>query len=267
MKMPTLPKMKMPKLPKLPKPQPKRLQATARRAAPPAMDDYDDEPTTRLSSAFIVVLILHVVAVGGIYAFNSIKANRRSTETSPTAPIAAAKTSESAQSSTVEKAVNSSAGSNPILKSPVVPASTTRLAPISGSKIYSVRNGDTVSKVALQHGVSVEDLQEANGLKAGGDIRVGQALNIPVSSVPSKTTASGESRKNEATIVKKQEPIQKTTATAATGKTYTVKKGDNPVTIAKKFGVSSDELLKVNKIDDPKKLRIDQVLKIPAKKD
>jgi hypothetical protein len=40
------------------------------------MDDYDDEPQTKLSSAFVVVLILHVVAVGGIYAFNSIKAHR-----------------------------------------------------------------------------------------------------------------------------------------------------------------------------------------------
>jgi len=58
----------------------KRLQATAR-AARPAMDNYDDEePTTKLSSAFVVVLILHVVAVGGIYAFNSIKASRKERE-------------------------------------------------------------------------------------------------------------------------------------------------------------------------------------------
>src|SRR5580658_6325207 len=63
------------------KPRPKkRLQATARAARRP-VDDYDDEePTTKLSSAFVVVLILHVVAVGGIYAFNSIKASRRNHE-------------------------------------------------------------------------------------------------------------------------------------------------------------------------------------------
>src|SRR5579862_10008460 len=58
----------------------KRLQATAR-AARPAMDDYDEEePTTNLSSAFVVVLVLHVVAVGGIYAFNSIKQSRKDHE-------------------------------------------------------------------------------------------------------------------------------------------------------------------------------------------
>ena len=74
--------MKMPKLPKIAfrsPPEASARHATARRA--PAADDYyDEEPKTNLSSAFVVVLILHVVAVGGIYAFNSIKAARRGSE-------------------------------------------------------------------------------------------------------------------------------------------------------------------------------------------
>jgi membrane-bound lytic murein transglycosylase D len=49
-------------------------------------------------------------------------------------------------------------------------------------------------------------------------------------------------------------------------RTYTVAKGDNPVSIAKKMGVSSEELLKLNGLEDPKKLQIGQVLKVPAKK-
>ena len=62
-----------------------RLKA-ATAAARSGMDSYDtDEPTTKLSSAFVVVLILHVVAIGGIYAFNSIKASRRGQEPAPTA--------------------------------------------------------------------------------------------------------------------------------------------------------------------------------------
>src|SRR3954468_21410068 len=68
--------------PKPARPRPvARLNATARRMAPAAMDDYDDDqPTTKLSSAFIVVLILHIVAVGGIFAFKGIKAHRMSRE-------------------------------------------------------------------------------------------------------------------------------------------------------------------------------------------
>ncbi len=47
--------------------------------------------------------------------------------------------------------------------------------------------------------------------------------------------------------------------------TYTVKPGDNPEKIAKKFGISVKTLLKVNNIKNPKKLRVGQKLYIPVK--
>jgi LysM repeat protein len=49
----------------------------------------------------------------------------------------------------------------------------------------------------------------------------------------------------------------------SSGKTYVVKKGDNPVTIAKKLRVSYDDLMELNHIEDPRKLRIGQKLLIP----
>ena len=49
------------------------------------------------------------------------------------------------------------------------------------------------------------------------------------------------------------------------GKVYIVRKRDNPVTIAKKFKVSYDDLLAANHIDDPHKLKVGQKLIIPAK--
>jgi LysM repeat protein len=42
-----------------------------------------------------------------------------------------------------------------------------------------------------------------------------------------------------------------------------VEKGDNPVTIAKKLKVSYDDLLALNQIEDPRKLKIGQKLLIP----
>ena len=47
--------------------------------------------------------------------------------------------------------------------------------------------------------------------------------------------------------------------------TYTVKPGDNPEKIAKKFGISVKTLLKANKIKNPKRLRVGQKLYIPVK--
>lgn len=49
------------------------------------------------------------------------------------------------------------------------------------------------------------------------------------------------------------------------GAVYTVAKGDNPVAIARKLHVAYDDLLKLNKIDDPKKLRVGQKLHVPVK--
>jgi LysM repeat protein len=52
---------------------------------------------------------------------------------------------------------------------------------------------------------------------------------------------------------------------SSSGKTYIVKKGDNPVTIAKKLKVSYDDLIALNHIENPHKLQIGQKLLIPAK--
>ena len=52
----------------------------------------------------------------------------------------------------------------------------------------------------------------------------------------------------------------------AAARTYTVAQGDTPTSIAKKYGTTAAELLKLNKIDDPKKMQTGQPLKVPAKK-
>lgn len=47
---------------------------------------------------------------------------------------------------------------------------------------------------------------------------------------------------------------------------YTVEEGDTLLAIANKLGVDVRELQKLNNIEDPSKLQIDTVLKIPPKK-
>ncbi|MCM8795018.1 MAG: L,D-transpeptidase family protein [Candidatus Omnitrophica bacterium] len=50
-------------------------------------------------------------------------------------------------------------------------------APADSSAIYTVKSGDTLSRIARRHGTTVELLQAANGL-TGDLIRVGQRLKI-----------------------------------------------------------------------------------------
>jgi LysM repeat protein len=53
---------------------------------------------------------------------------------------------------------------------------------------------------------------------------------------------------------------------ATDGNTYTVAKGDNPYSIAKKLHVSYNELIAINDIKDPTRVQIGQKLKIPPQK-
>lgn len=49
------------------------------------------------------------------------------------------------------------------------------------------------------------------------------------------------------------------------GDTYVVKAGDNLASIAAELGVSVEELISLNDLEDPSRLEVDQVLKIPPR--
>ncbi len=55
-------------------PKRKLRAATARRMPRGGMEDYAQEPDMSFAKAIVVVVVLHIVAVGGIYAFSSLKA-------------------------------------------------------------------------------------------------------------------------------------------------------------------------------------------------
>ena len=231
--------MKIPKLPRLsslapqPKPRkpPTKLAAHARRLAPPAYEDYDEEPSTKLSSAFVVVLVLHLVAVGGIWAFHSIKAKRRDAD--GTAAVG---------------------GPAKLAQGATAPAAGTRPPSVSPAAAPGPQAAPTPPKAATPQ-ASPEKNQAA---------AVPMAAPSPAGAAPKTTGAAA------ASVVKPPaaSAVAPVTATAAeqAQRVYTVQKGDNPVAIAKKLGVGYEELLKVNGVDDPKKLQIGQVLKVPPKK-
>lgn len=234
----------------LPQPKPRkprtRLQASASRLTQPVYDDYEEEPTTKLSTAFVVVLVLHLVAVGGIYAFHSIKAHRREADgTAVAATAGAAKKTAPVQAAVGASATNKAVAPAIATKSPVVAPPTAAAAP-SPAALAPVQTAPV--KPAASGGV-VDKTQVA-------------AQTAPSAVLPQPKAAASAP---VAAAAKGTAPVGPAT-TESSGRTYTVVKGDNPVTIAKKMGVNSEELLKLNGLDDPKKLQIGQVLKVPAKK-
>jgi LysM repeat protein len=170
-----------------------KLQASTaqRRLRIGAAADYEEmaEPNMKLSRALLIVLLLHIVAVSGIVAFNAIKTRQRSFAAASESLAAATKPLEAAKA-------------GPAV---VAPASLTS----------QKTSGPAVA--GQEH-------------KAAGAKHVEHAKG-PVDS----------------------------------GKLYVVVKGDNPVTIAKKFKVSYEDLIALNQIDDPRKLQIGQKLRIPVR--
>jgi LysM repeat protein len=188
-------KLKLPKLPGLPRP--KRLRAaTARRSAGGSAEmDYGEmaEPNMKLSRALLIVLLLHVVAVSGIIAFNAIKTRQSSFAPAPSS----ANTENKVSARSVRSTLNPEASSP---RPAVVPHS---------------------------------------------EAKTSRSLLKPIAKDEHPKSSHDEK------------------APESSGKAYTVVKGDNPVTIAKKLKVSYGDLIALNHIEDPRKLQIGQKLLIP----
>lgn len=100
--------------------------------------------------------------------------------------------------------------------------------------IYTVKRGDTLSKIATKYNTTYQKLAEYNNIKNPSLISVGQQIKIPN------------------TEVKKEDII------------YTVVKGDSLSKIARKYGTTYKEIAKLNGISFPYIIRVGQKIKIPA---
>ena len=122
-----------------------------------------------------------------------------------------------------------------------------------------MKAGDNLTKIAFAYKVTPADIMDANHLKEGAVLRPGQMLTIPAGKTAAKTTA--DTHKPDATP--RQADVPPTTTTPGF---YTVKKGDTLTSIAHSYGLTTEDLLKANRITDPKKLQLGQTLKVPPRK-
>lgn len=131
--------------------------------------------------------------------------------------------------------------------------------PAEGS-FYTVKKGDTLSKIARAQGTTVTALKQANNL-ASDTIHVGQKLHIP------SPAQSGQRPPREALVA--APPIRTTGSPPEEpgAVTHIVQAGETPAIIAKKYGVSVSALLEANGNPDPRKLKIGQKLIIPTSRD
>ena len=242
----------------------KKYNTTATRAAIPGTYEDDDDGGNRLSGAFIVVLLLHIIAVVGVFAFARIKDSRSAAPPvqNSTQTVASKTNPPKPPASTPAAAV---AAVNPTPATPTPTPRETLKTPQPGAKTtHIVLAGETLGKIAFAYNASVGDLVTTNKLKGQDDIRVGQLLTIPDKHQGKSPATAGAGTKPAPAPppLPKAPPVNSDKKSA---KTYTVQKGDTAAKIAREHGCSYDEIVKLNNIKDPKKIQPGQVLKLPVK--
>jgi len=112
--------------------------------------------------------------------------------------------------------------------------------------LIQVKEGDVISKLAKQYGVKQSEILKVNNL-VSSRLKVGQVLKVP--------------KRTQDVAAANPVPVP---APSQIGQFYTVKAGDNPWTIARRFNLDFDELCQLNDLDEDKakNLKIGQKIRI-----
>jgi LysM repeat protein len=197
------------KIPKFLQPKARKLRATTTRrplriAASAKCDDMV-EPNMKLSRALLIVLVLHVVAVSGIIAFNAIKTRQTSGPSSTAGAIRANTSTESTTNSQSSPASFTAAQKDTARHDQMKPSrsvvkqsanqdkkadrsKSSAGAKTDSGKVYVVAKGDNPVTIAKKLKVSYDELLALNHIEDPHKLQVGQKLLIPNKTVKAKKT-------------------------------------------------------------------------------
>jgi LysM repeat protein len=269
----------------------RRLNAATATAVDAHVELESDVPNVGIGRALLVILVLHVVAIGAIYVHSTFFSNEEgdgyaeSNNTQPAASDLSAVTVDPAPA---------------VSKPAIIPEPE-----VESLGRYIVLTGDTYQRIAQVRYVDETALRALNNNRP---LRAGVVLDLPaeLSSRPvsvsnintamqqkaklpplkssvvainsdqsnSEVTSQGDikiSDKVDLSNAAKAVVVDPKSSTAAassgikeSGTSYTIVSGDTLWSLSRRFKVSRDSLLKLNKIKDPNKLYAGRKIKIPA---
>ena len=125
---------------------------------------------------------------------------------------------------------------------PAAPAATTDEPPTAVGVTHIVRAGETLSSIALDYGVNVADLVQANNLRDEDALALGQELFVPGVEAPPAAPATTDEPPTDA------------------GVTHIVRAGETLSSIALDYEVSVADLVQANDLRDEDALALGQEL-------
>ncbi len=100
----------------------------------------------------------------------------------------------------------------------------TRTVATRTTRSYTVKSGDSLSRIAVKYDTTTAALIKVNKLDKSGNVRIGQKLTIPGKGTPTRAVAQ-----------------------RSKSRTHVVKYGDTVGAIAQRYNMSTKQLLKLNK--------------------
>lgn len=305
-------------------------------------DDWEvDEPQIRMSRAFAVMLVLHLVAVGGLFAFHLFGKDDREAEGTATQRAHEAAAPAPAAGLPAAPAVAAAVPVEPVIPRAQIVEETA--GPAGNERQHVFKAGETRMLIAARFSITVRELEEAN---AGSEFKPGDTLTIPqsprvIGALPGKPdtlnpplalvvatpsddvghrdftikpgadnpyapvaaedpeamapeppavraklvkaepkapvvrqTESNQAATPAASVAKAKKvtpapapaPAPAKPKTATGSRTHVIQKGDTVYNVAKRYGLSSGEVMRANGISDPSRVQMGQVLKITVKR-
>ena len=128
-------------------------------------DWQTDVPNIRLSRAFVIVLLMHLVVLAAVVAFTVMNPGDAKAQVADTSPPA----KEELKANVETKA------------KPVSTSTVKKDDRLDDMRRHIVHSGDSVSKIAKQYGISSEEVHAVNRIDELYQLYQGRVLRIPVS--------------------------------------------------------------------------------------
>jgi LysM repeat protein len=142
-------------------------------------------------------------------------------------------------------------------------APATSAATAMEGNVYIVKTGDSLWKIARSQNVTVAALKQANSLTSDS-LKIGQKLHLPTASAAAPTEKTATMAQAGIATASKSDWQEPGTYTENGQTMHVVDIGESPASIAKKYGIKTDDLMKANNITDAKRIVVGQKLMIPT---
>ena len=133
--------------------------------------------------------------------------------------------------------------------------------PSVAATLHEVEYGETLSSIARQYDISIDDLVRANGIQRTATIKPTQLLNIPTGTQTSDRTSNFIATNRFANQTNTSTNNREYTGNVDS---YVIKSGDNLSMLANRYGVSVAQLANLNRISPQTIIVAGQKLVVPT---